>query len=334
MRNLIKMENIHLNDFLPTIRNKTILLLFICYLNLISLGNAYAQPKYFYTSDSVKIGYLEFGKIDLPTIIFIHGGPGSNSKDFIKFAEDSKNKFRIILYDQRGGGLSQRDLTKEKISLEKMIVDLKEFQQHLKIEKANILGHSFGGAIAQEYALLYPTKVKKLIILAGLIDAKISIDDRVEAVENLVIQENNEQLLSIIEKYKTGNPLSLEEMGAIFSHPKPYWSKIRNDLNHYDMEWLGKYGYTSENFDESFFVIKLFFDSGFLSNYTFLNKGKLSTPTLLIYGSDDRATTKLQAFKLKPQLKSSKTIIIDNCGHFPHIESPEKLREILVENVK
>lgn len=77
--------------------------------------------------------------------------------------------FRVITYDNRGAG--RTSCPDKPYSIAGMADDLATLLDELKIAKASVLGYSMGGMIAQEFALKYPNKLEKLILLgtsAGL----------------------------------------------------------------------------------------------------------------------------------------------------------------------
>ena len=72
--------------------------------------------------------------------------------------------FRVVIYDNRGGG--RTGAPDKPYSIEGMADDLAALLGELGIEKASVLGMSMGGMIAQEFALKYPAKLDKLVLLA------------------------------------------------------------------------------------------------------------------------------------------------------------------------
>ncbi len=75
------------------------------------------------------------------------------------------SKYRVILYDIRGFGLSSAPAGKQNYSLEILVKDLHSLITHLDIDKAYIGGLSLGGAISLGYAYRYPEVVAALLIL-------------------------------------------------------------------------------------------------------------------------------------------------------------------------
>ncbi|MDB9882637.1 alpha/beta fold hydrolase [Bacteroidia bacterium] len=70
--------------------------------------------------------------------------------------------FDVITVDQRNHGQSPHADT---MSFEEMVEDLAELMNHLKIEKAHILGHSMGGKVVMKFADIHPDKIEKLIVV-------------------------------------------------------------------------------------------------------------------------------------------------------------------------
>ncbi len=89
--------------------------------------------------------------------------------------------FRVITYDNRGAG--RTNAPDKPYSIAGMADDLATLLTELKIEKASVLGYSMGGMIAQEFALKYPNKLDKLILLAS--SAKLDGYSRV-VVQNMI----------------------------------------------------------------------------------------------------------------------------------------------------
>ena len=79
---------------------------------------------------------------------------------------DLSNHFKVIRLDNRGAGKSDRP--DGEYSMEVYASDVAGLIDNLEIGRAHIIGHSMGGMIAQNFAILYPKKVNKLILLNTL----------------------------------------------------------------------------------------------------------------------------------------------------------------------
>jgi 3-oxoadipate enol-lactonase len=98
-------------------------------------------------------------------LVLLHGF--AMYKEFwIAQIKSLSEKFKIIILDNRGCGNS--DHPKENFDMDRLADDLKALLDYLNIEQVHIAGHSLGGMYAQHFALQYPNRLKKLILLATL----------------------------------------------------------------------------------------------------------------------------------------------------------------------
>lgn len=91
-------------------------------------------------------------------------GLGGESGDWILQGHAFRKHFRVITFDSRGVGKS--DKTSESYTIKTMAGDVIGLMDHLGVDKAHILGVSMGGMIAQEVAIDYPERVRKLILVS------------------------------------------------------------------------------------------------------------------------------------------------------------------------
>lgn len=95
-------------------------------------------------------------------LVLIHGATGNMAFWYMSSLPALIKEFRVTAYDLRGHGYS--DLTPSGYTSADMSVDLRALLDHLKIEKAHLVGHSFGGVIALHTAALYPERVESLVL--------------------------------------------------------------------------------------------------------------------------------------------------------------------------
>jgi proline iminopeptidase len=138
----------------------------------------YNIPKAPYLCDSIssldkKLVSIGDGKLYCETegngipIVLVSGGPGCTHQIFHPFFSRAKDFAKIIYYDQRGTGKSDSDPTKEKYTTDKAVEDLENLRKALKIDKWIVLGHSYGGILAQMYAIKYPQNLYGLILVTA-----------------------------------------------------------------------------------------------------------------------------------------------------------------------
>lgn len=309
-------------------KNK-VLTIFLFLLLLSKLHGQKVTWNYFLTSDSVKIGYIDQGSAKLGTIIFLHGGLGYHSSYLIDFAQSLSRDFRIVIYDQRGAGISQHDISLATVGINRFINDLYELQVELKIDSAIILGHSFGGLLALEYSMAYPDKVAALIVYDGLADSPTALTDRIIGIEKQS-EAMDAALVSIIERKKQGQNLTFQEFGRLLSKQSIYWYDYSKAGPLFFNKTYENFDYKNHQLDEAIPVIKKFYDQGILTDYSVLRRvGNIDKPTLIVVGKYDHVITPSQATALSESMVNSQIKILEKSGHYGHLEEPNKFRELI-----
>jgi len=118
---------------------------------------------YFTVSERHTIHYQIIGDDHKPTLVLIHGGPGTGCTDNdLKFIQDLG--IRAILIDQRGCGKSipAGDVTDN--TTQHLIDDIISIMDHLRISKAKLLGGSWGSTLATLFTMQHPKRVESLIL--------------------------------------------------------------------------------------------------------------------------------------------------------------------------
>ncbi len=99
-------------------------------------------------------------------LVLLHGGPGATHHNFHPDFSRAKDFARVIYYDQRGCGLSDYQ-PGSGYTVDQAVDDLDRLRRALGIDRWVVLGHSYGGLLAQCYALKYPEKVQGLILMCA-----------------------------------------------------------------------------------------------------------------------------------------------------------------------
>lgn len=121
-------------------------------------------------ADGTKIYFARYGKGD--PVILLHGGMG-NADHWSHQVPALAEKFLVIAIDSRGHGRSTRPtVPKSKPSYDVMATDVIAVMDHLKVERAAIVGWSDGGEIALKLGIHHPKRVTKLVVFGANYDAK------------------------------------------------------------------------------------------------------------------------------------------------------------------
>lgn len=246
-------------------------------------------------------------------MIVIHGGPVLDHSYLLPHFEKLAESHRLIFYDQRACGKSSIELDSSSMSITGFTYDIEQLRQSLQLEKINLLGHSWGGLLAMQYAINYPQHLNHLILSnsmpastatwqkeEGELASKITREDSVARAQILSSPEMKERKASAIKK------LMLLSFKAQF-HNKEMLDSLNLHIPDDFMARSAKFSYLGKDL-VSFDLYK--------------ELATLQTPTLIIYGEDEPAAV-ISGKELETTIPGSKLVIIKKSGHFPFVEQPE-----------
>jgi proline iminopeptidase len=110
-----------------------------------------------------KIAYRVFGT-GSSTLLALHGGPGIGSRYLDRLSEVVGGDRKLVLYDQLGGGDSDRPDDPSLWQIPRFIEEVETVRATLDLGTVTLLGQSWGGMLALAYALDYPDRVNALIL--------------------------------------------------------------------------------------------------------------------------------------------------------------------------
>jgi len=291
------------------------------------------------TSSFVKCQTLyskAYGNIDNPAIIFIHGGPSGNSTLFeATTAQALADKgFYVIVYDRRGEGRST-DSTAT-FTYQEAFTDINKIYQTYKIEKANLIGHSFGGLVATLYTDKYPQKVKSLVLAGALFSQQDTYNHILKSVRQIYQIKNDTLMLKKVDEVERLNKNSAEyrkgcyELAGkndFFEMPKP---TIKADKLRQEYE-------TSEFYKTNIRNNKapvLFYKNETLNNIdtkpVLRRLRNMGVKLFAIYGQQDRIFSTLQISDIRKIVEKGNFKNIDNCSHYLFVDQ----QQTFIENIE
>jgi len=112
-------------------------------------------------------------------LMLLHGGPGSTHDYFLPYVLPLARDRQLVFIDERGSGRSQRLEDHGQYNLQAMAADVEAVRVALGLGQIDLLGHSFGGVLAQEVAVRYPASIRRLVLSStGSTAARINEDFR------------------------------------------------------------------------------------------------------------------------------------------------------------
>lgn len=111
----------------------------------------------------VRLHAEAFGREDAPVVIVVHGGPGNDYRYLLPL-QALADRYRVVFYDQRGAGLSQR-VPAAALGVDDYVAELDGVVEHYSAGRPVVLiGHSWGAMLATAYLGKHPQKVKAAVL--------------------------------------------------------------------------------------------------------------------------------------------------------------------------
>jgi proline iminopeptidase len=127
-----------------------------------SASPVYVQQEGFVDANGVMIYYKILGRGE--PLLIVHGGPGASHDYFLPYLLPLARHHKLIFIDERGSGRSQKLEDPSGYTVENMVEDAEAVRSALNLGQVTMLGHSYGGALAQAYALKYQKNLSHLIL--------------------------------------------------------------------------------------------------------------------------------------------------------------------------
>ena len=285
-------------------------------------------------SDIHELSIKEYGNKNGIPMIFLHGGPGAGASSIYQ-KYFNPEKYRLIMFDQRGCGNSKPYGEVSHNSTLHLIEDINSILDFLDIKKAHIYGGSWGSTLALLYAEANPNRVISLILRGIFLCRKNDIQWFYQYGASEIYPTYWSDYISIVDKSKLDDILS-EYHRMIFSKDEElsYEACKKWSL------WEGKSSclYPTENvinaFDECSVSLARI-ESHFFVNNCFIDENQiiknidriLDIPCTIVHGQYDMVCPIRQAYDLNQAYPKSKLIIARDAGH--SLLEPTISKEIL-----
>ena len=266
-------------------------------------------------------------------VVVIPGGPGDSHLYLTPWFDELAEHHKLIYYDPFGCGRSDRASNENEYSFERNLKDLEGLRIDLGIEKWTVIGHSYGGMVAQAYALKYPNSVSKLILSNTFYDGEMWQEN-----DDNSNYEIKNQYPGIWEKL-----MALRNQGLVSSSPecmKLYDEVPAGLLYYYNAADADKVRNDSSSFNPQVYYRIVGADGDFLiggdiAKLDFRTELKnLKMPVLILAGRFDRIAVPRFADKFKEYCPQAKFIMFEKSGHLPFIEETKKYFDVIEDFMK
>jgi len=274
--------------------------------------------------NDVRLWYRVAGRATpgLPPVVFLHGGPGQGSYHFAALVGPNiERSLRMVYFDQRGSGNSERPWTGE-YAMATLVEDIEGLRRALGVPRIALIGHSFGGALALEYAAAYPTRVARLVIVSGMWSMPVLGHYQCERIRAVY-----PALARAADSAATGPD---DHCQWFWNLPAAQRTPLYEALMFPDSVVHARLDSTvaASHLPNTGELSAALWRAG-MSQYQFSSFAKVSMPTLVIAGGHDGAVVPKSLRELTDRLPNASFIEFDGSGHFVYLDEPERfVREV------
>ena len=296
------------------------------------VASVYFIQEGYVDANGVMIYYTSFGK-GAP-LVLLHGGPGASHDYFLPYLLPLARHNRLIFIDERGSGKSQKLEDPSGYTVENMVEDVETVRKALGLGKINVLGHSYGGVLAQAYALKYQQNINHLILGSTFASTKainqVFVDMKEKMSPELRARIDKMEADGLFghgkpyEQNRYTNDYMIAAWGEGYfpylyqNHPDPNYDPIANGNTAWDLyrEMWGSHGE---------FVI-----DGNMKSVEYTDRlAAIKVPTLVMCGDHDESAPSLSE-AMHAKIKGSKMVVLPKSGHMTFVDQPN----LFIKNVE
>jgi proline iminopeptidase len=240
-----------------------------------------------------------------PPCLVLHGGLGVDHQLYRRTLGPLAASSTLVFYDHRGNGRSARPPV-ETITMEQLADDAAGLATHLGFDRFAVLGHSFGGFVAQELALRHGDRVDRLVLVAttpGQLGHGESADDYAGPPP----PDEFVQIVSTM-------PENDDQLARVMVRLLPFYLPRADPASVADL------------FDGVIISVAAM-ARGFevLAGWSSVDRlGAISCPVRIACGRLDVFTAAPQADRIADRITDAEVVIFERSGHFPWIEEPDQ----------
>jgi L-proline amide hydrolase len=264
----------------------------------------------------------EPGKLPL---LCLHGGPGA-PHDYLEPMEAmAATGRRVIFYDQLGCGNSDQPHDPSLWTVKLYVEEVGVMRKALGLDRLHLLGQSWGGMLAMQYALTQPAGLASLIIASS----PASMPQWVAEANRLRADLPPDVQATLLKHEKNGTTDDPEYQSAIMIYYQRHVCRL-DPYPEYINRTFAKLEanpevYNTMNGPSEFHVI------GSLKNWDIVNRlGEIHVPALITSGRYDEATPAI-AETVQRGIRGSEWVIFEKSAHMSHAEEPEHYMQVLDE---
>jgi proline iminopeptidase len=257
-------------------------------------------------------------------ILILHCGPGATQDFFLPYLLPLARRNKLVFIDERGSGRSSKLEDPSGYTLDNMVEDVEAVRQALVLGKVTLLGHSFGGVLAQAYALKYQQNLTHLI-LCSTFPSTAEMNQVFVKIKQDMSPELRDRINSLEKQGLFGHGKDFEKgrypadyMEAAWGEGYfPYVYANRPDPN-YDPADDGKIAW--DVYREMWGSDGEFVIDGNLKSVDYVKQlPSIKVPTLILVGDHDEVDASLSR-QMHDAIAGSELVILPKSGHMTFVD--------------
>lgn len=245
--------------------------------------------------------------------VVVHGGPLLEHGYLVEHLEPLARDYELIFFDQRLSGRSAAEVEEGSVSLVNFAEDIEALRVALGPDRIHLVGHSWGGLLAMQYAILHPEHLASLTLLNPMAASSALWQQEQQALGSLSSEgdASKRQQIMATEAFAARRPEAIEQLLRLSFEPQ---FKDRSRVEDLDLFVPEDYAERSQRFAALGPDLESFDLHDALTG--------LDVSALILYGDSEVGAT-LGGPAIHEALRGSKFVLVENAGHFPFIEQPE-----------
>jgi len=259
-------------------------------------------------------------------LVILHGGPGASHEYFLPHLLPLARHHQLVFIDERGSGKSEKLVDPSGYTVEAMVEDVEGVRVALGLGKIDLLGHSYGGVLAQAYALKYQANLSHLVLASTFHSTKAmnEVFRRMKAKMPEELRARIDRLESeglyghgkAYEQNRYTNEYMIAAWGEGYfpyvyaNRPDPNDDPVQDGVMSWDLyrEMWGSHGE---------FVI-----DGNLKSVEYADRlSTITVPTLVIAGDHDECDPSLSR-DIHRRIGGSRLAVLPQSGHMTFVDQP------------
>jgi proline iminopeptidase len=255
-------------------------------------------------------------------LLVVHGGPGIFHDYLVPHFQTLAKKYEVIFYDQRGCGKTAFPKDTSSINIETFVEDLEGIRQHLKIDKLNLIGHSWGSLLSINYAKKYPNNLKRLILVSP---TPANTDFFNKTFTNMQSKRTEEDTKELIHTMMSKEFEQREEVA--FRKAILLGDKV-NLADQASVEELYKPMAFNKETANSLIIVNSLMERTYFNFDVTQNLDLITCPTLIVLGDLDNVPF-ASAQAIQDRIKGAQLVTIQTTCHYPFFEDPKEFNHAI-----